>query len=140
MEKKNLITLVVVAVLALIVGGVLGMSMQAQKDAPQIQKAEKFESTIKSLSSKIVPSIMAYGQVSNINGRDLTIVYGTESLTINIKDDATIQSFVPPSNGSAPIQQKVEINALKNGDSVNIGLELVDGKLIGKSVVILVKK
>lgn len=143
METKNLIIVVVVAVVAIVIGGATGMMIQQQKNAPQIAQAESLMPAIKGLSSKVIPSIIAYGQVTSIEGRNISLSYNGEALTIPVKENANVYSFIQADGakaGTAPAQQKVLFSDIKKGDSVNVSVKLFqDGRLEGQSVIILMK-
>lgn len=141
METKNLTIIIVVAVVAVIVGGVLGMGMQTAKDSSAVSAAAKLQPAVKTLSSKVIPSIIAYGQVTNIQDRNITLTYGGDSITVPVGNNSNIYSFIPPAAGSktaTPTQQKVQFGEIKKGDSLNISVKLsADGKIEGQSVIIL---
>lgn len=143
MENRNLIIIIIIAVIAVVVGIVLGMSLQSKMDAPKISNGQTYETAVKSLSSKVIPSIIAYGQVSKIEGRNITLSYNNEALTIAIAENANIYSFEAPASGSKttqPTQKKVAFAEIKKGDSLNITVKLsADGKISGQSVIILMK-
>jgi hypothetical protein len=119
------------------------MAMQSKVDAPTIAKAVKYEATVKALSSKVVPSIIAYGQVTKIENKNITLTYNKETLTVPVMESANVYSFVPAEAGSkttAPTQKKSTFSEIKVGDSLNITVKLsADGVLEGQSVIILVK-
>ena len=146
--NKNLIILSVIAgVVIFVLGGGLGVFYQTQKGLLQTEKVQTkvqtMETVIKSLSSKVIPSIIAYGEVTNIEGRNITLSYGGESLTIKIKDDSQIFSFVKTASlkkGEPAVtsQQKVDFKTIKKGDNLNISVKLLpDGQLESQSVIIL---
>jgi len=81
---------------------------------------------------------VAYGQVSKVEGRAVTLTYGGNTLAINVKQDAPVYSFAQAAGAAAPTQQKVDFSAVKVGDSVNIVLKmLASGDLEGQQVIIL---
>ena len=143
MDKKNLIIILVVALVSVIVGGALGMFLQSAKDAPAILTAEKLQPVVKSLSSKVVPSIMAFGQVEKIDGRKITITYNKETLEVPFKDSAIIYTFNPPTTTSKtdkPGQIKVSFSEIKVGDNLSVTVKLLpEGVISGESAVILKK-
>lgn len=138
MDNKALTTLIVVAVLFLIVGGGVGMAYQTQKDSVKIKQVNIMEPAFKGLSSKVIPSIVAYGQVTNIEGRNITLSYSGESLTVKIKDNANIYSFATAPGTKTASQEKANFSDIKKGDNLNISLKLLaDGSLEGQSAIIL---
>jgi flagellar basal body-associated protein FliL len=139
MNKTSLTILIIVGVVIFLVGGGLGILYRTQNPS---EKYQKLETAVATLSSKAVPSIAGYGQVTNIDGKNITLSYSEDSLTINISEKAVIYSFVasaPAKNGATSgTQKEVEFNAIKKGDYVNIGLKLSpDGTLQGETVIIL---
>lgn len=145
MSKINLIIVsVVVVIISLVVGGVVGMAMQAQKDSVGLNKLTilaPMETAVKALSSKAVPSIIAYGQVSNIEGKKVTLSYSGETLVINVAENANIYALTPvvgAKTPTAPVQRKALFTEIKKGDNLNITLKLsAEGLISGQSVIIL---
>ena len=142
MDKK--ILMVIVAVVLLVVGVFLGMGLQMQKDNAKINGSASTISAVKSLSSKVVPSIIAYGQVTNISGKVLTLSYSGDVLDVKISDNSNIYSFSAPTapagskTPTAPVQQKALFSDIRKGDNLNVSLKLkADGSLEGQSVIIL---
>jgi len=142
MDKKIIIILYGAVSIGLLIGFAIGMFIQIQKYSPDIAKLKILEPTIKYLSSKVVPSILIYGQVVNVDGRNITLEFQKEQLVVEIKTDAKIYSYQKPVDGSKTAQGQTESNfiEIKKGDSLNVtGQVLGDGKLVGKSVIILNK-
>lgn len=142
MSKTNIIVLVIViAVVGVIVGLGLGMMLQKQADAPKVSKFAAYETAVKALSSKAVPSIIAYGQVSNIEGRKVTLNYSGETLVVDVAQNANVYALTPAAGAkapTAPVQRKALFTEVKKGDNLNITLKLSsDGKIEGQSVIIL---
>jgi hypothetical protein len=134
MNKSNLIILVIIGIVFFIVGGGLGIFYQTQKDASQINGAK----SIKALSSKVIPSIVAYGKVTDINGRDITIFYNGESLTIPVSQDAQVSSFSQANGQTGSTQQKTSFDQIKKGNYINISIKVLpDGNIEGNMVIIL---
>jgi hypothetical protein len=131
--KKQLAILVSAAVVLFLVGFALGYLLHPQKaaDKVKIQAATN-------LSSKVVSSVVAYGQVKSISGRNITLSNLGDSLTILVAADAPIYSFIVKDKATAPVQQKVSFGSIKIGDSVNVAVKtLSSGQLEGSSVIIL---
>jgi hypothetical protein len=130
-EKK--IAVIVPIIAALIMGGAIGIYFQFQKDAPKLNIARN---VIKSLSSKTVPSIVAFGKASKIEGKNITLDYNGDNITIGISDDAQIYSSSNQNAGAAPTAASFE--NIKIGDNLSINLKvLADGQLEGQSIIIL---
>ena len=141
MDKKTLITIVSVSILAFITGTALGILFQSQKGSLQFKNVVE---TVRALSSKAVPSISAFGQVVKIDGKDITLIYNEESITVAIREDAQIYSFANPNGAakgsalSAGQQTIVPFENIKIGDQLSISLKVLpDGQFEGQSVIIL---
>ena len=103
--------------------------------------AEKNATTIKDLSSGIVLSAVAYGQVSAIDGRKITLTYNGQNMQIEIAKNALIY-YLPSGGGSVKLSaasvQKAKISDIKTGDLLNITINVSsDGVLIGNNVSII---
>lgn len=140
--NKVLISLSVIgAIVVFILGGGVGVLYQNQQVAPS-QKNQTMEATIKTLSSKAVPSIVAFGQATKIDGKNITLSLNGDSITISVNDDAQIYSLAQQvaTGTGAPIpqtQQKVEFKDIKTGDNLNISLKVLsDGQLKGERILI----
>ncbi len=143
MNKSLAFLLVIAGVIIFVLGGGAGVFYQTQQSqlgiigAPQNSAAE---TALKSLSSKVIPSIVAFGEVSNISGKNITLKNAGESLTIKIDDNAQISSFnaAPAKGTTAPTQAKAEFKDIKIGNTLSINLRLLSsGTLKGMSVVIV---
>jgi hypothetical protein len=145
MEKKNLIILIILGFIIFILGGGLGILYQQQKEVLPSKDILKVQA-VQTLSSKVIPSIAAFGTVTNISGRNLTLVSGNDSLTVKISDGAQI--FLPATtttdkNGKVVTspQQAVSFSEIKNGNNVSVNLKLLpDGQIEGQMVSIITAK
>lgn len=135
MNKTTLIvSLIIAGVFLLLLGMGLGILYKTQQISPQLKKTT---AVINALSSKTVPSIVAYGEVTKIEGRDITLAYSGDSIKVNMEENSQVYSFVNDSSGK-PIQKKVELKEIKVGDNLNITLKVLpDSQLQGQSVFIL---
>lgn len=115
------------------------MVYQAQKGGASLFPSSDSSAVVKTLSSKVIASIIAYGTVADIQGKNITLSYNSDSVVIAIADTAEIYSFSQASGGNAaPTQTKTEFSQIKKGDSLNVTLNLLsDGQLKGTSVIIL---
>jgi len=133
-KKTSIILLVIGGLFFLILGGGLGIFYQSQKNALQTPEGNSKLKAVQVLSSKVIPSITAYGQVSNIDGRSVTLTFGGDSLNVKINDDAVVYL---PSSESSP-QQIAKFEDIKKGDNVSVNLRLLpDGQIEGQMVIIL---
>ena len=128
--------LIIGGIALLVIGGLAGFLIQAQKVAPQLEVGPKLTELSK---SKIVPSIMAIGEVTNISDRTITLTSQEESLTIPIAKDAKITSFVFSAEepSFAPQQKTINFEDIKVGNRANISLRILpDGEFEGVSIVV----
>ena len=134
MNKTTSIILVIIfGLVCLILGGATGFLYKTLQLSPQIEKATAI---IKDLSSKIILSSVAYGQVSKIEGRDITLSYNGDSIKINMTENIPIY-YTNDSVGKS-VQQKVDFKAIKIGDTLNIIIKVLpDGQVQSQSVLIL---
>jgi hypothetical protein len=144
MEKKSIILFFIFAFLIFILGGGTGVFYQSQKCPLNIEnttdKTAIFEKAVKDLSSKTIYFIVAYGDVTDIQGRDITINNNGENLTIKIKEDAKITSFKVPAVGetSSDTETPAKFEDIKNGNNLRISLRVFsDGQITGDSVIIM---
>ena len=138
MDKATVIILITAVLVSLVLGAGLGIFYQMQKDAAKIQAGEKNAAAIKDLSSGMVPSIVAYGEVSAINGRNITLSFNGKTMQIEISKDAKIYSSTPNTGSTATTLPRAKINDIKAGDRLNITMKVLsDGQLQGQSVIIL---
>ncbi len=139
-----IILLAIAAVFIFVLGGGLGIWYQTQKDAPQLKEAQKAESVVKFLNSKVSSSINARGIVEKISGRNITLSFEGENIEIRIKEDAKIYSFnnisesAKKTSSDTLVQTKNTFESIKMGDDLFINFRaLPEGILEGQSVTIL---
>ncbi|MFA7676417.1 MAG: hypothetical protein WCY28_03350 [Candidatus Shapirobacteria bacterium] len=130
-DSKNLVILLLIGIVLLSVGAGIGVIYQIQKDGPLVLAT-------KSLSSEIIASIAAYGEVTNIDGRNITLSFMNENLTIFVSEEARVYSFKQQGAEANSKQNLVDFSDIKKGDFINISVKLSsDGKLEGNNIVIL---
>ena len=109
MEKnKQLVILIIIGVFLFLLGGVIGIAYDSQTGPQQVKVK-----TVNSLTSKVVSSITAYGKITNINGKNLTLNNLGDNLVFLIADNAQIYSFTIPAvanknNTIVPVQKLVQ--------------------------------
>jgi hypothetical protein len=143
--QKNIaiITAVVAGIIILFAGfyiGTLVSSPTAQKTATIIQKDTRLQATIKALSSKLVVSSIAQGNVTKISGNTLTLSNGTDSADILISDNTSVFSIGAPVPGSTKpaIPTKVNFLNIKVGDLLNVNIQVsASGDIQGTSITII---
>jgi hypothetical protein len=131
-DKKQLVILIIAGIVIFLAGGAAGIVFEKQKIPTQkIEAAD-------SLSSKVISSIVAYGEVKSINGRNITLSNLGTDLIITIAGNAPVYSFANRSGSTAPSQQTVAFSDIGKGDKINIALKvLTTGQVQGTSVIIL---
>ena len=138
MNKLNSTFLMVISGLVILVLGFgAGFFYKTFQVSPQLEKSMAL---IKTLSSKTVLSTVAYGQVSEITGNDITLSYNGDNIKISMTESSPVYSFVNDSSGN-PVQKKVDFKQIKIGDSLNITIKLLpDGQIQSQSALILVSR
>jgi hypothetical protein len=134
LENKNLIILVIVAIVIFVIGFGLGFFLNSQNSAPKVNN-NNVANLIGLLSLKTVPSITAFGQVSKIEGKNVTLFFNGDSMTIPVISSARINSVDSSKNNA---QQEAKFENIKVGDALSVGLKVLpDGSLQGTSVFIM---
>ena len=141
MEKSLLVGLIILIVLVVfILGAGIGIFYQTQKDITGINN---IRDTSEKLSSKVIPPIIAYGRVTKIDGKNITLNFSGENLIAKMDDNAQIFKFSSPSSSTKDSQpsstrQETKFENIKVGDNLNITFKVLsDGTLLGQSVSIL---
>ena len=125
MDNKCLpiISAIIGGIVLLAIGCSAGIIIQTQKTASQLDKATR---VIESVHSKVIPSIIAVGEVTNISERTITLTREEDSLEIPIKENAEITALVFSSDGEgSPVQEEIEFSDIKVGNNVNISLKVL---------------
>ena len=145
-KEKNITAILIVAALVIFVlGGIAGVFYQMQKQIsnPEIQQVIKMQPTANILTSKVVQTATAYGQVQKIEGNTITLTYEGDTVTINVKNDAQIYSSATqknPTTGNVTTgaPQQVSFGNIKVGDQITIlfNVDSSSGKIQGNQVYI----
>ncbi len=146
MSIKAFVISFLLIVLALLGGGFAGLSFQKNKDALQLKNEAELSLAVNALSSKVVPSVVAYGQVTKVVGNNITITSQGQSVTILMNADARMYSLVPvvvaPVSKSVSRQsavsstnQQITLGDVKVGSNVSISIKvLATGQVQGYSL------
>lgn len=140
MQKSNLIFLIIGGLILLGLGYGYGF-LSGQKEIAGIKTDGPLTDLI---DSKVITKLNAFalGEVTETSGRSLTLNNQGDTLTILVKEEATINRLLP-SEGEIEAPQaaeteEIEFEEIKIGDRVNIVCELkADGSLEGVQVVVL---
>ncbi|MDP2926676.1 MAG: hypothetical protein Q8N65_00850 [bacterium] len=135
MEKKTLILVIVVG-LALISAAAYAGYFLGQKGAVG---GSGVSSNV--LPFKLLKAVngVAFGKITAIAGRTLTLEEGGETAQIIISEAATVGKFVPPEPGeNLPIKQSLKFDNLKIGDPVQVFVTITkDKEMEGTDVTIM---
>ena len=140
MNIKGVLLSLVLIILALVGGVWLGMNVIG-KTSVGMGGAKVANSTIlTALTSKVIPSVGAYGQVAKIDGNNLTISYQGDSIVVTVGGSAKIyaQTIVKKGTVSTPTTQQISLQNIKVGDNVSVNIKVQPtGQLQGLSIVVL---
>lgn len=96
------------------------------------QTSQGNSSLIKALASKVVPSIVAYGKVSKIAGKTISLTSGADSIDIVVQEEAPVNTYSQKDNSYA----KIKLTDIKVGDTLNVVMKITEeNKLEGISVI-----
>ena len=131
MNKINLIVLLIVVGLLLTVsGGAVGFLYARQQLSSQLD-------VIKNLSSQAIPSMVAYGEVTEIEGRNITLSYGGDNIKINVEESSSVYLSINDSAGK-PMQEKISFKDIKKGNNLSVAVKLLpNGQLQSQSIFVL---
>lgn len=131
MDKKIIIIAVISGIFLLLIGIGLGMFIQSQNKGT----AKKVEA-VSNLSSRVISEIKAYGKVTKIEGKNITLSNLGDNLVVNMLDTARVYTFVATTG--SPVQKTITLGDIKVGDSVNVVMKLLpSGQMQGSSVIVL---
>jgi hypothetical protein len=132
LQGRNRLYVVIIglALILLFVGYLLGVASYEYKNRA---KELKLKNVITTLGSDVVPSIISYGKVVSINGREIVMAFNEDKIRIKVKDDAKIHMLSGKLNGD---QTPFDFNQIKVGDMLNIDVSVDHGgNFIGNSVI-----
>jgi hypothetical protein len=113
MDKKQLYFIFGCAcVLLLIIGCLFGVLYQ-KKNSEILQ----LKNLLGSLNSDVVPSIVSYGKVTEINGRNITISFNDNLIVIYVREDTPIYKM---NDG----QKEINFDEIKVGDELNVKIRI----------------
>jgi len=139
MNKTLLIILSIIsALIILFIGIEIGIAYQAQKISAQQKTTQEKETSalVKQLSSNVIAIIAASGKVTNINGKNITLSNGGDSITIKFVDSVLVSTFFTDSKG-IPTAQQSNFGQIKVGDSISADAKMLsDGTLSGQDITI----
>lgn len=124
-------SLAIIMILSFSIGVAIGTFLQFQNNFDKLA----FPSTIvKTLSSKVISTIMIYGIVENISDRNITLTNQGESMTIGIN---TIGKVYTREND---VTEEIRFEDIKIGDTLNINASILpEGNLEGDIVYIFAR-
>ena len=136
MDKKILSgIMVLIAVISFITGGyasfyVRGNKQQAVVSQKQEQgdpkKCAVMETAVKNISSNVIDSSLAFGKVSKISGKNITLASGDESVVFSLTDSSKIYII----DTSTKSNKEVDLSQMKVGDYLSINFNVLpDGSM-----------
>jgi preprotein translocase subunit YajC len=127
-NPQYLYIIIIAAGLVLLFAGYLfGMGIYSQKSQNQ---ELKLKNIISALTSDVVPSIVSYGKVVSINGRELVIAFNEAQIKVRVKDNARIYLL------ASGDQAQFDFGQIKVGDMLNVDISVdQDGNFVGESVI-----
>jgi len=133
MNKKQLVVFIVAGIILLVIGGVAGYAIKSFNKV-QVQK----NTAVSNLSSKVITSITAYGEITKIDGRELTLSNANQTLVVLMAQNAKIRILAVKEGSATPVQQETKFEELKVGQKVNVIMKVsATGVMQGSSAVIL---
>jgi hypothetical protein len=134
---------IVVLLIVFVLGVGAGVFYQSQQNAPQNIVNQSSSLLVRQLSSKVIPAITAFGQVTNVNGKNITLSSAGENLVIKISDSAQIFTYIPGATSKVGVttpgtQKPGTLSDIKAGQNLSINLKVMpDNTLSGSSVIII---
>jgi hypothetical protein len=117
MDKKSIIILILIGVVIFVIGGGVGVLYKTEKTSEQPDK------NLNMLSSRVISKIVAYGEVTEINKKNITLSFMEENLTFEIKENIPIYKIVGTEQASA-FWQDSTFNEIKEGNRLNVNLKI----------------
>jgi hypothetical protein len=138
MNKKLLVVLVlIVAVVVISLSFFIGRQVGIFYQSQQNDSATRDE-LVSKLSSKLVVSIVVYGQVTKIEGRNVTLAFGGQQMTLMVGNNAKILTLSSNVSSRDSGQKEGVFGDIKLGDKLNMVVTLSQsGQLLVQSAVIL---
>lgn len=143
MNIRALLGALILGILVLLLGIGLGILLSRGTGAGPAQVENTvIPDAVKLLSSQVVPSVLARGKITEINGRNITLMYQAQTGTIKITDNATISALVVPPpvpvTKNKYISKQAAFEDIKVDDDIEIYVRVLpDGHIEGFSVLIL---
>jgi hypothetical protein len=142
MKSENIILSVVLAIVILAVGAGAGFFYARLQSGGTLQNPQG----LSIMSSKAIATIITYGKITNITGRDITLSSSGTDITIHMADDATFISFLNsnPNQKNAPTgtivggQQKLKLSDVKTGESASVNFRVLpSGQFVGNALILI---
>ncbi len=134
MEPKNVVISIVLGLLILAVGFGGGVLYESIGQPPAQNVVQEAPEGVKVLNSKITPSITAYGVITDINGKNITIDNQGDTMTITVVDGAKIYAFSSTSGQS----KEITLQDLKKGDNLSVNVKVSqNGQVQAHSIIVL---
>ncbi len=147
MNIKNVVVSLILGVGLFVVGGALGILSQGHTiSVPSNAMSQPSSSSlVAALNSRVIPFLTAYGQVTKIDGSNITLASKGDSLTVSIDPSANLYAYIPPTasqtdgkKNTTSANQKISLSYIRLGDTLNINLKVLpNGQLSGSSVLVV---
>ena len=148
MSQRNVILVAVcIVVVIFLIGYALGTLKNSTPKASiaSQNQSQVMPEAIKVLSSKVIPAIAAYGMITKIDGRNVTMTYQTDSIVVAFRTDAKIYSYtinpaVKTPKGAAPayVTTLASFNDLKVGQNISANIKVdLNGQVEGFSAIFI---
>lgn len=138
MPKNSLLLIGIIIAVLVLIGISFGYGYKTGTEASQVSQTPSLE------ESKIIQSqyATARGEITEILNRTLTLTKDGDTLSIFLKEDAGLITFVSLEGKEGeeviPEPQEIEFKDIKVGDKVVIRLELkANGEFEGTSITVL---
>lgn len=137
--KSPIIFIIIIGLAVFVLGAGTGAWYQSTLE-PQKPQTKAIETAIKSLSSKLVSPLSAFGIIKEIGNNYIIITAKTKKEDLYIKTKKSVPvSLYKQENGSS-VRQELSSQDLKIGDALSVGLKLLeDGSFEALSINISAK-
>ena len=100
---------------------------QVQLAGLKTQSEGKLQPVINTLSSGVIQSIVASGQIQNISGRTIVLISGNDKAILNVPKSAQVFSYTGKNGIASGTPEAVNFSNLKIGNNITANLKLLSG-------------
>jgi glucose uptake protein GlcU len=113
-DKNQLIFLGSVCLIILIMGFLFGSFYQKEKS---VYRFENLENLLATLNSDVVPSIVSFGKVKEIDGKKIIVSFNDSVITIEVNENTSIYKM---DNG----QKEINFDEILVGDELSAKIKI----------------